>query len=138
MRSEQSGQPALPLGEVRAPLSDNISEVLGAEAEASEEHRDAPADYVRSTRRPRRDPSQVYSLRIPVHRLAELREVADANGVEPSVLMRQWVLDRLDTENETRDQSSPNDRLRAKLDSARRLLEEVRDAEERMLGESGS
>jgi hypothetical protein len=52
--------------------------------------------------------------------------------------MRQWVLDRLDTENEGRDHSSPSDRLRAKLDSARRLLEEVRDAEERMLGESGS
>lgn len=119
-------------------MSDNISDVLGAEAEASEEHRDAPADYVRSTRRPRRDPSQVYSLRIPVQRLAELREVADANGVEPSVLMRQWVLDRLDAENETRGHSSPSDRLRAKLDNARRLLEEVRDAEEHMLRESGS
>jgi hypothetical protein len=119
-------------------MSDKISEVLRAEAEASEEHRDAPADYVRSTRRPRRDPSQVYSLRVPVHRLAELREVADASGVEPSVLMRQWVLDRLDAENEARDHSSPSDRLRAKLDSARRLLEEVRDAEEQILRKSGA
>lgn len=117
-------------------MSDNISEVLRAESEASEEHPDAPVDYVRSIRRPRRDPSQVYSLRIPVHRLAELREVADTNRVEPSVLMRQWVLDRLDAENETRDHSSSSERLRAKLDSARRLLEEVHDAEERILRES--
>lgn len=117
-------------------MSDNISEVLRAEAEASEEHRDAPADYVRSTRRPRREPSQVYSLRIPSHRLTELRELANANGVEPSVLMRQWVLDRLDTENDTRGHPSPSERVRAKLDSARRLLEEVHDAEERILRES--
>lgn len=107
---------------------DEIRDMLAAEAEASEEHRDAPASYARSTARPRREPSQVYSLRIPVQRLTELREVADAHGVEPSVLMRQWVLDRLDTERS----SSPAETVRVKLDRARRLLEEVRDAEERL------
>lgn len=117
-------------------MSDDISEVLRAESEASEEHRDAPADYVRSIRRPRREPSQVYSLRIPAHRLAELRELANVEGVEPSALMRQWVLDRLEAENETLGLASPSERLRAKLDSARRLLEEVRDAEERTIRES--
>ena len=104
---------------------DDIRELLAAEAEASEEHRDAPVDYVRSTAR-RREPAQVYSLRIPVRRLAELREVADAHGTEPSVLMRRWVLDRLDAERA----GGQGETVRAKLERARRLLEEVREAEE--------
>jgi aryl-alcohol dehydrogenase-like predicted oxidoreductase len=106
---------------------DEIGEMLAAEAEAGEEHRDAAAGYVRSRTRPRREPAQVYSLRIPVQRLTELREVAEKHGVEPSVLMRQWVLDRLDAE---RDATS-TETVRAKLERARRLLEEVREAEER-------
>ena len=100
---------------------DDVREMLAAEAEASEEHRDAALDYVRSTVTPRREPAQVYSLRIPVRRLAELREVADAQGVEPSVLMRRWVLDRLDAERAPAD-------VRAKLERARRLIEEVGEA----------
>jgi hypothetical protein len=41
-------------------------------------------------------PSQVYSIRIPVDRLEQLRGVAEDQGVPPSALMRQWVLERLD------------------------------------------
>ena len=40
----------------------------------------------------------MYSVRIPVERLAQLREVADRLGVAPSVLLRRFVLERLDQE----------------------------------------
>ena len=43
-------------------------------------------------------PSQVYSIRIPVERLEELRRVAEMKGQAPSALMRSWVLERLGTE----------------------------------------
>lgn len=44
-------------------------------------------------------PTQVYSLRIPVERLAQLRRVADRRGMAPSALMRTWVLAALDAED---------------------------------------
>jgi len=45
---------------------------------------------------PPRSPAQVYSVRIPVDRLEELRGVAASRGVPPSTLLREWVLNRLD------------------------------------------
>ncbi len=42
--------------------------------------------------------SQVYTVRMPADRLAELRAVADRSGEQPSTLMRRWVLERLDDE----------------------------------------
>src|SRR6266508_4248518 len=98
-----------------------ISEVLAEAAEESEAGRDRPADYVRS-RRPARDPAQVYSLRVPTRRLEELRQLAVAEGVEPSVLMRRWVLERLDEEMVRRGEATPPELLRGKLVQARRLL----------------
>jgi hypothetical protein len=118
-------------------MTKDIGELLAAEAEAAEAHRDAEPPYVRHVRRPRRDPSQVYTLRIPVDRLAKLRQVVHADGVEPSALMRQWVLDRLDAERAPRR----GDRRRAAPRQARdvrRLLDEGRQAEERLLGDTGT
>jgi len=43
--------------------------------------------------------SQVYTLRMPAERLAELRAVAEQSGEQPSTLMRRWVLERLDAEH---------------------------------------
>jgi aryl-alcohol dehydrogenase-like predicted oxidoreductase len=82
--------------------------------------------------------SQVYSLRIPVDRLAELRQVAEADGVEPSALMRQWVLDRLDAEKAPCGEATDAELLGGKLDTARRLLDEVRQAVERLLADTGA
>jgi hypothetical protein len=45
---------------------------------------------------PPRNPSQVYSIRIPVERLEQLRRIAERSGLAPSVLMRRWVIERLD------------------------------------------
>ncbi|WP_264030546.1 hypothetical protein [Cellulosimicrobium sp. SH8] len=77
----------------------SIKEMLAKEAEDAESLPVAEGTYVRN-RRVAKDPSQVYSLRIPVDRLAELRQVADRQGVAPSALMRRWVLERLDREAE--------------------------------------
>jgi hypothetical protein len=82
--------------------------------------------------------SQVYSLRIPVDRLAELRQVAEADGVEPSALMRQWVLDWLDAEKAPCGEATDAELLGGKLDTARRLLDEVRQAVERLLADTGA
>ena len=45
---------------------------------------------------PPRQPSQVYSLRIPVEKLDFLRRVAAEHNELPTALMRRWVLERLD------------------------------------------
>jgi hypothetical protein len=45
-----------------------------------------------------RSPSQVYSIRVPVDRLEQVRSLASARGLAPTAMMRQWVLARLDDE----------------------------------------
>ena len=76
----------------------DIEKELAAVADEAEAHRDdAPRGRLRS-KRPPRDPSQVYSIRIPVDRLEELRRHASERGAAPTALMRKWVLERLDEE----------------------------------------
>lgn len=78
--------------------TDSIADVLAREAEAAErveaEHR---GPYVRSRSAPR-DPSQVYSLRIPLRRLELIRRLAAQHHVTPAALLRTWVLERLSEE----------------------------------------
>lgn len=76
--------------------SENIRDVLAREAE------DVEARRARGERggplhrgRPPRKPAQVYSLRMPVEWLEQLRRAAEQAGVSPSALMREWVLERL-------------------------------------------
>lgn len=49
-------------------------------------------------RRYAKESSQVYAIRIPVSRLREIRLLAEARGEQPTSLLREWVLERLDTE----------------------------------------
>ena len=77
----------------------DIRKLLAEEAEASEEMADVEAPMARN-RVKAKEPSQVYSLRIPVDRLEELRQRAEQQHVAPTVLMRRWILDRLDYEAE--------------------------------------
>lgn len=76
----------------------NIADILADEAEHAEQHRDD--ELTRGYRRshPPREPAQVYSLRIPVGQLDELRRLAADRHLTPSAMMRSWVLDRLDAE----------------------------------------
>jgi hypothetical protein len=57
---------------------------------------DEKAEYGRLA--PPRQPSQVYSIRIPVNLIEELRHCAAEMGVRPSSLMRDWVVERLEKE----------------------------------------
>jgi hypothetical protein len=52
--------------------------------------------------------------------------------------MRQWVLDRLDAEQAPCGEASDAELLGGKLDTARRLLDEVRQAVERLLADTGA
>jgi hypothetical protein len=78
-------------------MSENISDLLAREAEEAEQRADQPTHLVRRAR-PAREPAQVYSVRMPVDRIEQLRLVAERAGVSPTALMREWVLERLDNE----------------------------------------
>lgn len=81
---------------VRDMLAREAAEAkAAADAEDRGEREPAPGQRAR---RQAAEASQVYSVRIPVARLAQLRKLADERGVAPTVLLRQFVLERLDVE----------------------------------------
>lgn len=92
-------------------MTESLRDVLAREAAEAEARADAenrggiPPTAGQRGRRRSKDPGQVYAVRIPVSRLRELRVVADALGRAPSSLIRQWVLERLDT---LKDEASPD------------------------------
>jgi hypothetical protein len=47
---------------------------------------------------PAKQPSQVYSVRLPATLVEELRVLASAKGEAPTALIREWVLDRMERE----------------------------------------
>ncbi len=47
---------------------------------------------------PSHAPSQVYSIRVPVDRLEQVRRLASERNVAPTTMLRQWVLTQLDHE----------------------------------------
>lgn len=83
-------------------MSESVRDMLAREAaeakaraDAEERGEIAPAPGQRGRRRAA-DPSQVYAVRIPVSRLRRLREVAASRKMQPTALIRQWVIERLD------------------------------------------
>lgn len=83
-------------------MSESVRDMLAREAAEAEEHAEAeergeitPASGQRGRKRAA-DPSQVYAVRIPVSQLRKLREAADSLNMQPSALIRQWVIERLD------------------------------------------
>lgn len=80
-------------------MKKELAERLAAEAEDAE-RRAEDEDHGPSYRRkhPARDPAQVYSLRIPIDQIEELRQLASEKDVTPSALMREWVLERIAAE----------------------------------------
>jgi len=82
-------------------MSESVRDMLAREAAEAEEHAEAeergeitPAPGQRGRKRAA-DPSQVYAVRIPVSQLRKLREAADSLNMQPSALIRQWVIERL-------------------------------------------
>jgi hypothetical protein len=93
-------------------MSESIRDILAREAreaearaEAEERGEIAPAPGQRGRRRAG-DPSQVYPVRIPVSRLRRLREVAASLHMQPTALIRQWIIERLDELDASTDADS--------------------------------
>lgn len=75
---------------------------------------------IRSAVRRIGDRSQSYSVRMPIERLTQLRDLAHRSHLSPSTLMRAWVLERLDSEL-----SGDGGVLRTPDDVRRVVLEEL-------------
>lgn len=78
----------------------NIQDVLAEVAERAEETRDEAVKMYRS-KQPPTGASQVYSIRIPVSRLENIRKLAARYGVPPTSMLRSWILERLDLEEQS-------------------------------------
>jgi len=79
----------------------DIATLLASEAERFEHEKDKPHRgpyYYGRPRKPSGEVGMVYSIRIPVKRLEELRLLAVSKGEQPTGLMRKWILERLDRE----------------------------------------
>jgi hypothetical protein len=74
-----------------------LTDLIEIETEASEATRDTPSRGVKH----RSGTSAVYSLRLPADKIIKLQEVAASTGVPPTVLLRQWVIERLDDDPQT-------------------------------------
>lgn len=94
-------------------MSESVRDVLAREANEAEarsdaeERGDAPPTPGQRGRRSTADPAQVYAVRFPASRLAELRQVADELGEPPTALIRRWVLERLDQRDAPADSDAP-------------------------------
>jgi hypothetical protein len=101
-------------------------ELLARVAEAAEADPDADAEvnWVRH-QRPSKNPTAVYSVRIPVDRIEQLRQLAVARNVQPTALIRTWVLAQLDAANGGDEEARKweND-VRATIDHLKSLLDE--------------
>jgi hypothetical protein len=76
-------------------------------------------------REPATSPTAVYSVRIPVDRIEELRQLAAERGVQPTALIRVWVLAQLDAARSPEDYAQRWEReVRATADQLRKLLDE--------------
>ncbi|MDQ5855022.1 MAG: hypothetical protein M3302_01595 [Actinomycetota bacterium] len=74
---------------------------------------------------PTKSPTAVYSVRIPVERIEELRKLAAERGVAPTALIRTWVLAQLDTARTPEDYAQRWERdVRATAEQLRKLLDE--------------
>jgi len=76
----------------------DISRMLEKEAERFEKEKNKGGSRRYFTPPLAAEPSQVYSVRIPVGRIEELRALAAREGKQPSAMIRAWILQRLDTE----------------------------------------
>jgi aryl-alcohol dehydrogenase-like predicted oxidoreductase len=97
---------------------DRLSEAA-LDAEAT---RDVAVDWVRHEEPPK-NPSAVYSVRIPADRIEQLRRVAAERGVQPTALIRTWVLAQLDAAEAGGERTRDWEReMRAAVDRLRELL----------------
>lgn len=102
-------------------------ELLGRIAAAVEDAEATPDEELEWTRHrePAKSPTAVYSVRIPVDRIEELRQLAADRDVQPTALIRAWVLAQLDAAHSPDDYAQRWEReVRATVDQLRQLLDE--------------
>lgn len=78
--------------------SPDIGKVLAdvaEEAERQEVQESAGTKRRHRSVRPAKEPSQVYSIRLPADVLGSVRELARRRGEAPTSMLRTWVLERL-------------------------------------------
>jgi aryl-alcohol dehydrogenase-like predicted oxidoreductase len=101
----------------------NLLDKIAAEAEHAEATRDATLPY---QRRQPTSAQAVYGLRLPIERIEQLRQIAQARGIDPSTLARNWIIEQLDRTQQRGDTDRDHwERdLRATTDRLRELLDE--------------
>lgn len=109
----------------RARMADKeILDRIEAAVEDAEEMPDEELDWTRH-REPAKAPTAVYSVRIPVERIEELRQLAAERDVPPTALIRTWVLAQLDAARSPEDYAQRWERdVRATAEQLRKLLDE--------------
>jgi len=105
--------------------SGQLQEKIAAEAEQAEATLDAELPY----RRRKSKRSSVYRLRLPDERIEQVRRHAEARGIEPSALVRQWVIEHLDDSEQAiggpeRRMAEWERHIRITTDHLRQLLDE--------------
>lgn len=76
-------------------------------------------------RAPSSAPTAVYSVRIPVDRIEELRALAASRGIPPTTLIRRWVLAQLDAASNAEDYAQRWERdVRATAAQLQKLLDQ--------------
>src|SRR5919198_5813794 len=105
-------------------------ERLAELAEEEDARRDeAPRGPMHRLRRRAQDPAQVYSVRMPLEYLEELRRVAEEQGETPSTLMRRWMVEYLDA----RRASQQSEEIAEVLNALRVLSERLPQLREEAL-----
>lgn len=109
----------------RAKMADQeILERIAGAVEDAEATPDEELEWTRH-REPAKSPTAVYSVRIPVDRIEELRQLAAERGVAPTALIRTWVLAQLDAARSPEDYAQRWERdVRAAAEQLRKLLDE--------------
>jgi len=97
---------------------------LAAAVDDAEATPDEKLEWMRH-REPAKSPTAVYSVRIPVDRIEELRQLAAERDVQPTALIRTWVLAQLDTARSSENYAQRWERdVRATAEQLRKLLDE--------------
>lgn len=109
----------------RAEMADKeLLDRIAAAVEDAEESPDEELEWTRH-RELAKSPTVVYSVRIPVDRIEELRQLAADRDVQPTALIRTWVLAQLDAARSPEDYAQRWERdVRATAEQLRKLLDE--------------
>lgn len=85
-----------------------LTDLIDAETQASEATRDEPSRGAKQ----RAAAGAVYSLRLPADKISKLQDLAAATGVPPTVLLRQWVFERLESDGDESLRAMIHDEVR--------------------------